>query len=233
MKGFFVFLLFLAPLIVGFFITGNWLAAFGIWIGCLVLFGVGNMLYRKTPAYKKKQDERESEQKELDSLGVFDDKTGIYTLYKHSPLLTNIIHITESKDFNIKYEPEKIHIGAATVGGVTTGGAYTTGGYNYIDQTKKNGLCSMVYGENQILIRKIKLSDADFEKAKKSMIKYYLNLDSHMIDVVVDVKLSQEEGQKMLENYKTQGYVGNEFAHSGYPTLEKGHKIMDWLIKEY
>ena len=36
----------------------------------------------------------------------------------------------------------------------------------------------------------------------------------------------------MLDNYKTQGYVGNEFAHRGYPTLEKGLKIMDWLTNE-
>lgn len=230
--AFLMFLLFLSPLIVGFFVTDSFFAAFGIWIACIaVVIGI-YYLYTKTPAYQKKKAAREAEKAELDSLLSFDKETGVLTLHKRSPLIARFINIRESNDVFVKYEPVKLHVGAATVGGVTTGGAFTTGGYNYIGAEKKNGLCTLEYGTNGDRIKKIQLSIEDFTEAKQSIIADYLNLEKQQIDVIVDAMLDEWERQQALISYKTTGYVGNQAAHLGKPTLEKALKIMDWLTTE-
>lgn len=230
--AFLMFLLFLSPLVIGIWVFDNIIVAFGFWVLCIgAVIGV-YYLYTKTPAYQKKKAAREAEKAELDSLLSFDKETGVLTLHKRSPLVAKFINIRESNDVFVKYEPVKLHVGAATVGGVTTGGAFTTGGYNYIGAEKKNGLCTLEYGTNGDRIRKIQLSSEDFADAKQSIIADYLNSEKQQIDVIVDVVLDEWERKQALENYKTTGYVGNQAAHLGKPTLEKGLKIMDWLKTE-
>ena len=230
--AFLIFLLFLSPLVIGFFVTDSFLAAFGIWVACIAIVIGIYYLYTKTPAYQRKKAALEAKKKELESLVSFNKETGVLTVHKRSALLANLIKIQESNDIYVKYEPIKLHVGAATVGGVTTGGAYTTGGYNYISAEKKNGLCSLRYGADGELIRKIQLVQEDYQEAVQSIIADYLNAEKQQIDVVLDVQLDEFERTQALSNYKTQGYVGNKAAHKGYPTLEKGLKIMDWLTTE-
>ena len=229
---FLIFLAFLLPLIIGIFVFDDMIIAlvfFVLFWG--VVIGI-YYLYTKTPSYQKKKADLEAKKKELESLVSFNKETGVLTLHKRSALLANLIKIQESNDIYVKYEPIKLHVGAATVGGVTTGGAYTTGGYNYISAEKKNGLCSLRYGADGELIRKIQLVQEDYQEAVQSIIVDYLNAEKQQIDVVLDIQLDEFERMQALANYKTQGYVGNKAAHKGYPTLEKGLKIMDWLTTE-
>lgn len=229
---FLIFLIFLSPLIIGMFVFDSFVVAALFWFLCLgVVIGV-YYLYTKTPAYQKKKAAREAEKAELDSLVSFDKETGVLTLHKRSPLIAKLIQIKESHDVFIKYEPEKLHVGAVTVGGVTSGGAYTTGGYNYIAAEKKNGLCTMEYGINGDWIRKIQLSPADFADATQSIIADYLDSETQQIDVIIDIQLDQWERELALMNYKNTGYIGNKAANRGKPTLEKALKIMDWLTTE-
>lgn len=229
---FLIFLIFLSPLIIGMFVFDSFVVAALFWFLCLgVVIGV-YYLYTKTPAYQKKKAAREAEKAELDSLVSFDKETGVLTLHKRSPLIAKLIQIRESQDVFIKYEPEKLHVGAVTVGGVTSGGAYTTGGYNYISAEKKNGLCTLEYGANGGRIRKIQLSPTDYLDAAQSIIADYLDSEKQQIDVIVDVWVDQWQKELELMNFKTTGYVGNEAANRGKPTLEKGMKIMDWLTTE-
>lgn len=229
---FLIFLLFLSPLIIGIFVFDSVIVAVLFWLLCLGVFIGVRYLYTKTPTYQKKKAARKAEKAELDSLVSFDKETGVLTLHKRSPLIAKLIQIRESKDFFIKYEPEKLHVGAVTVGGVTSGGAYTTGGYNYISEEKKNGLCTLEYGTNGDRIRKIQLSPTDYIAAAQSIIADYLNSEKQQIDIIVDVRVDQWQQEQELRNFKTTGYFGNEAANRGKPTLEKGLKIMDWLTTE-
>lgn len=236
MKGFLAFLLVLAPFAIPVIITGEEVAAaIGFVIYAIIILGY--ILWRKTPAYKKRQEKlaeeqkaREAELAEIRACYSFNKDKGVFTLKKRSPLLSKVVQIKDSSDVYIKYEPVKLHIGAATVGGVTTGGAYTTGGYNYIAAEKKNGLCTLECGGE--IIRKIKLSDTLYSEASKSIVSDYLDEKAKQISVIDDVRLDEYERRQALENFKTQGYVGNTAANRGKPTLEKGMKILDWITTE-
>ena len=236
MKTFLMFLLVLAPFTIPVLITGEVVAsAIGLVIYAIIILGY--ILWRKTPAYKKRQEKlaeeqkaREAELAKIRSLYSFNKENGLFVLKERSPLLSKVVQIKDSSDIYIKYEPVKLHIGAATVGGVTTGGAYTTGGYNYIAAEKKNGLCTLECGGERI--KKIKLSDTLYREASKSIVADYLDEKAQQISVIDDVRLDEYERQQALENFKTQGYVGNKAAHAGHPTLEKGLKILDWLTTE-
>lgn len=55
--------------------------------------------------------------------------------------------VTKTYKFNQStYDPEKIHIGAVSVGGVTTGGVYKTGG-NYYSKSYSSDRCKLIYQE--------------------------------------------------------------------------------------
>ena len=148
------------------------------------------------------------------------------TLIKRDPLIAKAVKITDARDYSIKYEPEKIHIGAVTVGGVTTGGAYTTGGYNYVAGSHKNGLCNLYYVDQ--LISKIQLSDELYEQAINSDIAPFVN-DAKQIEVISSVPISEQEAQLAIDNMKSTGYAGNDFLNKGRPTKEKCVRIMNWM----
>lgn len=92
---------------------------------------------------------------------------------KQGKVFLEALKIEEVMDYVQGYEPEKLHVGAATVGGVTTGGVYKTGGYSYIAGTKKTGKYALVYGG--VYIQTIKLSPELAKEAEKSDIKKYVD----------------------------------------------------------
>ena len=148
------------------------------------------------------------------------------TLIKRDPSIARAITIADARDYSIKYEPEKIHIGAVTVGGVTTGGTYTTGGYNYVAGSHKNGLCNLYYLDQ--LISKIQLSDELYAQAQNSDIAPFLNKEQQ-IEVISYTPISEREAQAVIDNIKSTGFAGNDFLNNGCPTKEKCIRIMNWM----
>lgn len=148
------------------------------------------------------------------------------TLIDRSPQIADIIKIVDDHNYTIKYEPEKLHVGAVSVGGVTTGGAYTTGGYNYVSGSSKSGYCNLEYAGN--MVTKIKLTSEQFDKAKKSVIAPYLNEKEKQIDVHTPVQYTEMEAKMILIGIKTTGSIGNA-AKKGYPSREKCEQILGWL----
>ena len=108
--------------------------------------------------------------KGLKELGVnYVVDTNILYVSKTGPVLTNCLKIVEARDIITKYEEEKTHFGAVTVGGVTTGGTYKTGGYSYNTVGEKNGYYLLLYYgspvcrvefTNEEVIQKCKKSNA-------------------------------------------------------------------------
>lgn len=156
----------------------------------------------------------------------YDKDTYTLTLIKRDPLISKAVKIADARDYSIKYEPEKIHIGAVTVGGVTTGGAYTTGGYNYVAGSHKNGLCKLYYLDQ--LISKIQLSDELYAQAQNSDIAPFLN-EEMQIEVISYIPISEDAAQSVIDNIKSTGFAGNEFLNNGLPTKEKCVRIMNWM----
>ncbi len=170
--------------------------------------------------------EKSNAQMSTINLMSYDEKTGTLTVSKRDVKIAKALKIIDAKNYTIKYEPEKLHIGAVTVGGVTTGGTYTTGGYNYIADSQKNGLCRLEYLEK--VVNQIQLSDELYQQAQKSDIAPFLN-SAKQIEVKKFVQMSEKELQSAINNMKTTGYAGNNFANKGLPTKEKCIMIMDWL----
>ncbi len=99
----------------------------------------------------------------------YDANTNTLNVSKTSPVLKNFLKIVEARDIITKYEEEKTHFGAVTVGGVTTGGTYKTGGYFYNGVGEKNGYYLLLYHgspvcrvefTNEEVIQKCKKSNA-------------------------------------------------------------------------
>lgn len=129
--------------------------------------------------------------KTFEELLYYDKHDDILTLYKRDSRIKDYIKVIDDRSYDVKYKPEELHFGSATVGGVTTGGVYKTGGYNYIsgshinegvaqlcvdfvDHSVNNGFGK---GEHHYgFIKAIKLSDDLFSQAQKSeMVKDYLD----------------------------------------------------------
>ena len=200
---------------------------FGIGFACLMIYGFFLYRYENSDAGKKKQAEIEAEKKYIESLATYNEVTGELTRHARASELSQVVKVEERKDYTVKHEPTKLHVGAVTVGGVTTGGAYTTGNYNYISNSKKNGLCNLVYIPKNKPIKQIILTEELYELAKKSNIAEYLS--DKKIVVIESVTMSYFEQQNALNNLSNTGYVGNQAANAGQPTLEKGHRILNWL----
>ena len=117
--------------------------AIGYIIGFLILGGIIAiyiMRYYNTNILPAKNKELEN------STSMFATfEKGELHIKQRSPELSKVVRIENDVDAVVKYEPPKLHIGAATVGGVTTGGAYTTGGYKYMAGTEKNGKYKLTY----------------------------------------------------------------------------------------
>ncbi|MBQ4427937.1 MAG: hypothetical protein II881_09370 [Oscillospiraceae bacterium] len=138
--------------------------------------------------------------------------------------------VTIMDDYNpvVKYEPEKLHIGAVTVGGITTGGTYTTGGNYYVAGKEKTGHYRLVCKDNTIY--KIQLSDEQFKLAQKSRINKYLNEEKKQIMVVDEVSLTASEMIEYVATAKSSGYLtGGEVGKKGFPSYEKCREILSWL----
>lgn len=165
---------------------------------------------------------------ELNSVAHYVKATGTLSITGKSKYFEEAIKLHKDMDLSIKYEPEKLHIGAVTVGGVTTGGTYTTGGYNYISGAKLNGLCYLLYKDLDKPIKKIQLTDSLYQTAKESIISQYLDEEKKEIVVIEDLKLSESEKMELLAEIKTQGF-SSKHTLLGYPTLEKGIAIKNWI----
>ena len=103
---------------------------------------------------------------------------------------------------SVKYNEEKIHVGAVTVGGVTTGGAYKTGG-DYSVREFNSERCELVFQRSVGLnfdlettpIEEIYLSRKLVEKAKGTPVEKYIAGSS--ICVMWKVKCASAVGNLM------------------------------------
>lgn len=160
------------------------------------------------------------------------DKNGVLKISERKPAIAKVVKIVNDKNYTVSYEPEKIHIGAVTVGGVTTGGAYKTGGYHYVSGSEKSGKCKLVYfGET---IWKIQLNDELFNRAKSSSISKYLIEEKKQIQVIKPVYYTESETRMMYNNLSSSGYMDmgaglRDKAKQGYPTYDKCKEIMNWI----
>lgn len=145
---------------------------------------------------------------------------------KRGNVFSEILEIKKVVDQVTRYEPEKLHFGAATVGGVTTGGTYKTDGYNYVVGTRETGKYSLVYEKDAV--QTIRLPPELIEAAKQSAIKEYVN-SSGVIKVIPPTSGSIPDylvGKTDLAML----YLKEQML-SNYPTREKCQAILDWLCQ--
>lgn len=153
--------------------------------------------------------------------------SGTLTFTNRNPAIAKVVKIKTDSDAIVKYEPVKIHIGAATVGGITTGGAYTTGGYNYLAGTKENGKYKLT-ANNQTIFR-IQLSETQYLSAKNSNIAKYLN-ENYQIQVIENAKLTSDDVKSAFQSLKQTDFLyGGDAIKNGYPSYGKCVEILDWL----
>lgn len=184
-------------------------------VGTIVVLVIAGVVYGK-----KDREEREAKRVSAELIS-FDQYTLTAILLKIDTRIWDVIKIEDSYYIYTKYEPEKLHIGAASVGGVTTGGAYKTGGYNYIAASSKSGTCYLQY-DGHIIVH-IKLTDEMFKDAQKSSIAPYLDDAQKCINVHNPVQRSTSELMMSLKNIQSTGNAGNDFR--GYPSREKCEQI--------
>lgn len=161
---------------------------------------------------------------------VVEGDSGIRIERKGSKL-GQLIKITKVTDVAIGHEPEKIHIGSATVGGVTTGGVYKTGGYNYYTGASYSGKYVFWFGtkSNGHEITRIFLSQDLYKKAETSSIAKYLNSMTRSIELV-DVHTKYTDLELAELKMFAYGQAGTSHAlHKAYPTYEKCAEILNWL----
>lgn len=139
---------------------------------------------------------------------------------------------------SVKYNEEKIHVGAVTVGGVTTGGAYKTGG-DYSVREFNSERCELVFQRSVGLnfdlettpIEEIYLSRKLVEKAKGTPVEKYIAGSS--ICVMWKVKCSSAVGNLMRMGRTSEALTQLSIEEAaGYPTREKCDAIIDFLSAE-
>lgn len=147
--------------------------------------------------------------------------------------LGRLIKITKVTDVAIGHEPEKIHIGSATVGSVTTGGTYKTGGYNYYTGTSSSGKYVFWFGTKTggCTITEIFLSQDLYKEAESSSIAKYLNSKTRSIELVdwKNTKYTDLELVKLRMFALGQAGSTSHVVHKAYPTYEKCAEILNWL----
>ncbi len=163
---------------------------------------------------------------------TFDAKKKEISIIKRGNMLRSVIRIQEVTEREKEYAPEKLHLGAVTVGGVTTGGIYKTGGV-YDGKAIETGKYALVY--NGIRIEKIKLPPELKKMAEESDIKQYLD-GSGAIEVVGDIQMdvSDMRALQALEHTHPGAYAIylQKLSWTRYPTREKCKEILDWLCQE-
>lgn len=160
------------------------------------------------------------------------------TLYvdEQSPALSKVLHFSELKVKQYKYNPEKIHFGAVTVGGVTTGGTYKTGGdYSNSDHavgryelvyTAYMGAWSVVEGK----VKRIVISDSLKEKAKQSSILQCLKGNEITVVYSINAASNQQVHDLIRLGYKTEAVnLMKMIEATGYPDKERGNAISELL----
>lgn len=162
---------------------------------------------------------------EMNEIVRYDATTHTIHLFKRDRRLADYFKIKDDHNIHVKYEPEKLHIGAVTVGGVTTGGTYTTGDYNYIAGTSKSGFAQLEYKGNIVFY--IQLNKDLYNQAKKSAIVEYLNHDTKQIRVCGNGEFTQADIEKMITNYKTTGFGGN--FDQTKATFAQCEQIVAWM----
>ena len=148
--------------------------------------------------------------------------------------LGQIIRITKVSDVAIGYQPERIHIGSATVGGVTTDGVYKTGGHHYYTGASYSGKYAFWFGNKSYghEITEVYLSEDLYQKAKNSSIAKYLNSMTKCIELVdIHTKFSDYELEELKMFGRGQGGTSHAL-HKAYPTYEKCAEILDWLTSD-
>ena len=154
---------------------------------------------------------------------------------KQSSAFSTVLTLQAYKVNTVQYVPEKIHVGAATVGGVTTGGAYKTGGYNNVKSTNvdRYKLIYKTIGANQSVteheVQDIVLSDTLAEKACNSGIKQYMKGNNRI--EIVEVVRGSTYVAALMESGQTAAAVSQLSIEkaAGYPSKEKCEDILAWL----
>lgn len=161
------------------------------------------------------------------------------TLYvkKRSSLASNLFVIRELELDFTKYVPEKIHVGAVTVGSVTSGGVYKTGGYNQLLSTK-SGKCRLVFlsWDNETMqlkeheVKEINLSKDLVSEAINSPIKDYIEHNSiKVVDEVIspaaNALMRMGRSQEAMNVYQLD-------KTDAYPDRRKCEAIIQWLCMD-
>lgn len=203
---------------------------------CMLIMGVAMLVFGNSNTAKAKR------------LKLIKDM-GVYSVEQYGFSIKVVARRREFKDVlkykkhmvtSLKYNEEKIHIGAATVGGVTTGGIYKTGG-DYSDKQFWDGKYELVYRYSddgkfikEIPLKSIRLTSDLRKDAEKSSIAKYLKVDKI---IVIEENMPSEGTTELLSEMTDRNSTINAMALSqadyersqGYPTEEKCHDIINWL----
>ena len=162
---------------------------------------------------------------EMNEIIRYDAETYTLHLFKRDRRIADYVQIKDDQNIHVKYEPEKLHIGAVTVGGVTTGGAYTTGGYHYVAGPSKSGFAKLEYKGNRVLY--IQLNNELCKQAQKSPIVEYLDHNTKKIFAFGTGELTDSDLKQMITNYKTTGFGGN--FDQTKATFAQCEQIVAWM----
>lgn len=201
----------------------------GMFIYLIFFFGIILTYLYLSENHEKKEIKTNEENATIISAisrrAFYDDDSRTLVLNEIEPLLTQLITIKADRNMSVQHEPEKLHIGAVTVGNVTTGGSYKTGGYNYIKNEGKSGKYLMYFNGKQL--QTIRLSNNLYQKAQHSPISAYLDHSKRVINVVDPVSMTNFESEvafKMLQS----GYIDPKLKQ-GYPSYDKCKRILEWI----
>jgi len=208
------------------------------WGVILYLFFGKDIAERK---YKRKKEDYETIASELKDLVTYDLATGTMYLHKKSPRIREIVNVDDDYKEDIRYEPEKLKYGSATVGGVTTGEIYKTGGYNYSAGYKKTGHAMMLFGVYPI--RCIRATDELMNQARKTSIRKYIGYyyKHESIEVIENWRPSSYLLHDWVENPDSPSVKESiarerqlhymKFGQRDYvpPTFEKCEEIIRWM----
>lgn len=203
-------------------------------MGIAVIFLIFSIVFMVVQISKAAEDSKKTKinkkADELKSLATY-EYDGTLKLWKRSPDLASIISIADDQNIVTAYNPEKLHVGAVSVGGVVSGGAFTTGGNHYIAHSEKSGKSKLVYGGDRRIINKIWLPAELFAQAEKSSIAQYLDKNKQQISVVDDVWLSQFDLMWKQANLQAGNLGLTDAEKRGYPTYEKCLAILNWICR--
>ncbi len=204
-----------------------------LWLFLALLLFLGGHALILIPIFLIGQNRVRKAEQELRGYVTFDPKKQEVQIIKRGNVLRSAISIREVVDRVTRYEPEKLHFGAVTVGGVTTGGTYKTGGF-YQGEKIHTGKYTLICNDSHVIT--IKLPPELVKEAKKSSIKKYLDKDGTI--VVIDFSKAttgpSADIALRLANTDMNAYLAytQPYKWSHYPSQEKCKEILDWLCQE-